>query len=170
MSKTKRLSLTGFFVALAIILPFITGQIPEFGAMLTPMHFPVILGSLFVGPIYGLMIGIISPILRQMMFGMPPFPMNVMMAIELGVYGLLTGFLFKSFKKVIKRDIFAIYIALIIAMIFGRIAFALSKMFIIGIPNFMVVFIETFTGSFFGIILQFILIPLLFLRVKKGLN
>ena len=37
----KRLS--ALFLALALVLPFLTGQIPEVGSMLCPMHIPVLL-------------------------------------------------------------------------------------------------------------------------------
>lgn len=167
MNKTRKITLTGIFLALAILLPFVTGQIPEFGKMLTPMHFPVIIGSLFVGPIYGLIIGVVSPILRQLLFGMPPFPMSVMMAIELGAYGLLTGLVFTKLKQVVKNEIVSIYSALLIAMVVGRVLFALSLMMFTGANNFLVVFFGTFTGSFIGILLQLVLIPILYLRLNK---
>ena len=34
------------FLALALMLPFLTGQIPQIGSMLSPMHIPVLLGSI----------------------------------------------------------------------------------------------------------------------------
>jgi len=167
MNKTKQLTLTAMFLALALLLPMVTGQIPEFGKMLTPMHFPVILGSLFVGPIYGLVIGILAPLLRQLIFGMPQFPMSLMMALELGVYGLLSGLLFKSIIKVYKKDIITLYISLLIAMIMGRVVFTVAALIFTGANNFFIVFTGLFTGSIPGIILQLILIPILYLRLKK---
>jgi hypothetical protein len=35
-----RLVLAGMFLALGLVLPFLTGQIPQFGSMLLPMHIP----------------------------------------------------------------------------------------------------------------------------------
>ena len=42
-SKTLKLVLAALFLALAYVMPFLTGQIPEIGAMLCPMHLPVLL-------------------------------------------------------------------------------------------------------------------------------
>ena len=48
ISKINRLVYASLFLALALVLPFLTGQIPQIGAMLTPMHFPVLLCGFFV--------------------------------------------------------------------------------------------------------------------------
>lgn len=40
MPKITRLVYASLFLALALVLPFLTGQIPQIGAMMTPMHFP----------------------------------------------------------------------------------------------------------------------------------
>ena len=42
MHKINQLVYASLFLALALALPFLTGQIPQIGAMLTPMHFPVL--------------------------------------------------------------------------------------------------------------------------------
>ena len=39
----KNLVLSAMFIAVGIVLPFFTGQIPEIGKMLLPMHLPVFL-------------------------------------------------------------------------------------------------------------------------------
>ena len=41
--KTQKLVLSALFLALEYVLPFLTGQIPEIGAMLCPMHLPGLL-------------------------------------------------------------------------------------------------------------------------------
>ena len=63
------------FLALAMVLPFLTGQIPQIGNMLCPMHIPVLLCGFFCGPWYGGIVGGVAPLLRFVLFGMPPlFP------------------------------------------------------------------------------------------------
>ena len=42
-THTKKLTLSAMFLAIGIILPFFTGQVPQIGNMLLPMHFPVFL-------------------------------------------------------------------------------------------------------------------------------
>ena len=42
-NKTLRLVFAALFLALAYVLPFLTGQIPEIGSMLLPLHLPALL-------------------------------------------------------------------------------------------------------------------------------
>ena len=42
-SATRDLVLAALFLALAFVLPMITGHVPQIGNMLCPMHFPVLL-------------------------------------------------------------------------------------------------------------------------------
>ena len=82
--KISKLVLSGLFLALAFVLPFLTGQVPEIGNMLCPMHIPVLLCGFICGWPYGLLIGFLSPLLRSLILGMPPmFPKAVCMALEL---------------------------------------------------------------------------------------
>ena len=79
--------LAALFLAIGLILPFITMQIPAVGKMLCPMHIPVLLCGYICGWPYGLLIGIITPLLRGILFGMPAiFPNAVCMAFELATY------------------------------------------------------------------------------------
>ena len=84
-NQIRRLTLTAMFIALGYLLPFLTGQIPQFGAMLSPMHIPALLCGFVCGWQYGLVAGAIMPLLRSATLGMPPmFPTAVAMAFELG--------------------------------------------------------------------------------------
>ena len=97
--KTQKIVFSAFFLALALALPFLTGQIPQIGNMLSPMHFPVLLCGFICGWPYGLAVGFIAPLLRFMVFGMPPiFPTGISMAFELAVYGAVSGFIFSKAK------------------------------------------------------------------------
>ena len=80
---TKRLVVAAFFLALGLVLPFLTGQIPEFGSKLLPMHIPVLLCGFVCGWPYGLAVGAILPLFRSLIFGMPYlFPTAVAMCFE----------------------------------------------------------------------------------------
>ena len=39
-TSTRKLTLSALFLALGLVLPLITGQIPQIGKMLLPMPFP----------------------------------------------------------------------------------------------------------------------------------
>ena len=56
------LVLSAMFLAIALILPLFTAQIKEFGNMLLPMHIPVMICGFVLGPFYGTLIGLITPI------------------------------------------------------------------------------------------------------------
>ena len=117
MKTTKTLVLAALFLALALVLPFLTGQIPEIGSMLCPMHIPALLCGFFCGWPWGLAVGLIAPVLRSLLFGMPPmFPVAVCMSAELATYGAVSGFLYSR----LPRSRASIYISLLTAMVTGR--------------------------------------------------
>ena len=64
------------------------------------MHIPVIICGFVCGPIYGLVIGLVTPLLRSVMFIMPPlYPIAAAMAVELAIYGLVSGLLYNILTK-----------------------------------------------------------------------
>ena len=70
----KRLTVAAMMLALALLLPFLTGQVPAIGKMLAPMHLPVLLCGLLCGPIFGFAVGIVAAPLRFVLFGAPQMP------------------------------------------------------------------------------------------------
>lgn len=154
--------LSAMFLALAMVLPFLTGQIPEIGSMLCPMHIPVILCGYFCGWKWGLAVGFIAPLLRSVWLGMPPmFPTALCMAFELGVYGCIAGALYRALPK----NLFGIYVSLITAMIAGRLVWGLARFLCTGLDVSQFGLSAFWAGAVVnaipGIILQLILIPLI---------
>ena len=75
--STKNLVLAGLFLALGLVMPFLTAQIPNLGSRLLPMHIPVLLCGFVCGWRYGLSVGFVVPVLRSMLFVcLPCFPMQ----------------------------------------------------------------------------------------------
>ena len=98
-SPMRQLVLAALFLALAFVLPLLTGQVPKVGNMLCPMHFPVLLCGFVLGGPWGLAVGFAAPLLRSVLFGMPPmFPVAISMAFELATYGLVSGLLWRRAK------------------------------------------------------------------------
>ena len=125
----QKLTLSAMFLALAFIMPFITGQIPQIGAMLCPMHIPVLLCGFFCGGPWGFGVGLFAPIIRSAMLGMPPlFPVAFCMAFELAMYGLVAGVLHNRLPK--KR--LYVYASLIVAMVVGRIVWGIAMFCCLG--------------------------------------
>lgn len=168
MIQIRKIVLAGLMIALGIILPFATGQIPQIGSMLLPMHIPVLLCGFICGWKYGLAVGFIVPLLRSMMFGMPPMMTAVAMAFELAAYGVITGLLY----KVLPGKKMKVYISLIVAMLVGRIVWGLVSLVIYGITNAVFTW-QIFIGGALlnaipGIILQLIVVPALVLVIEKN--
>lgn len=160
---------SAMFLCTALLLPFLTGQIPQIGKMLLPMHIPVILCGMICGWQYGVTIGFIAPILRGIIFANPVlFPTGIIMAFELAAYGFFAGLVYGLIKK---HSIGKIYISLIVSMISGRIVKCIVQFFVLGFTNEGFVFSAFIAGAFTnaipGIILQIIIIPLIMFALQK---
>lgn len=168
-SRIKKLVIAGVCLALGMILPFITGGIPKVGNALSPMHIPVLLAGFLCGFPYGIIVGFISPLLRYVIFGMPPiFPIGTAMAFELAVYGGVAGILYQVLPK---KNLY-IYVSLITAMLAGRIVWG-GVMFIIApLANITFTFKAFLNGAFIvavpGIIVHILLIPAIVIALKAA--
>lgn len=160
--QTEKIVLSGLFIAIGIILAPIFHS-AGLGQSISPIHFPVLIAGIIVGWKYGLAIGLITPLLSSLMpFGMPLFPVATTMAVELAIYGLTIGFVYEKLKP-FKERIFNIYLALIIAMVAGRLAGGITYVLILGIQGDSFTLNAFLTGYFVatlpGIVLQILIIP-----------
>ncbi|MFT3984777.1 MAG: ECF transporter S component [Lachnospiraceae bacterium] len=166
--KTKKITLSGVCLALCLLLPFLTGQIPEIGSVLSPMHIPVLLCGFLCGWQYGLVVGFIAPLLRFLLFQMPPiFPIGTAMAFELAAYGTVTGLLYRRLPK---KNI-NIYIVLITAMLIGRIVWGCAQLILSGITQNPFTWQAFISGAFItaipGIIIHILIIPPIVIALRK---
>lgn len=163
--KTKKIILSGMFIAIGIILPMFFHTINLAGPVFLPMHIPVLIGGFLLGPAFGALVGILTPVLSGLMTGMPPVvPVMPIMAFELCAYGFITGVLFSKTKNT--------YISLLGAMIGGRI-FAMIGAFIVSLTiapqvnPYMFVF-GNLAQAIPGMLIQVILIPALISYMTKN--
>jgi riboflavin transporter FmnP len=168
-SSTKYLVLAGLFLALGLVMPFLTGQIPSLGNKLLPMHIPVLLAGFVCGWPYGLAVGFIVPIFRSILFGMPPMiPTAAAMAFELAAYGFLSGLLYKLLPK--KNSY--IYATLIVSMIGGRIIWGIVSFLLYGLRGNAFTWQMFMAGAFInaipGIIIQILIIPIIIIALKNA--
>ncbi len=123
LNKSGRTVTAGLMLALGILLPYATAHgfgMP--GNILLPMHIPVLLCGFLCGPVFGAASGVILPFLNSILTGMPVlYPTGILMMAELAVYGLMCGLLFKV--NFFRKSTWGTYIALIIAMVSGRIIY-----------------------------------------------
>jgi len=167
-NEIRNLTLSAMFLALAFVLPFFTGQIPQIGSMLCPMHIPVLLCGFFCGAPWGFLVGFLSPILRSLILGMPPmFPTAFCMAFELAVYGFVAGWLHRALPK--KK--LNVYVSLLCAMMIGRIVWGVVMFACMGLDVSAFGFQAFLAGAVFnavpGIILQIVLVPIIVITLEK---
>lgn len=156
------------FLALALVLPFLTGQIPSIGNALCPMHIPVLLCGFFCGPVYGAAVGLVAPYLRFALFQMPPImPKGISMSFELAAYGLFAGLLYRLLPK--KKPY--IYVSLVGAMLAGRLVWGTVRTVLYGLGKsefgWTLFITEGFLNAIPGIIVQLVLIPVLVMTLRK---
>ena len=164
----KKLVYSAMCLALCLVLPFLTGQIPEIGSMLLPMHIPVLLCGFLCGGGWGAAVGFTAPLLRHLLFGMPPMPGCISMAFELATYGFVVGLLHRKLGKGVK----GIYVSLICAMAPGRLVWGIAQMAIMGLNGgsfpFSAFVAGAFTSAIPGIVLQLVLLPILVRALEKA--
>lgn len=164
----RQLILAAMFLTLALALPFLTGQIPQVGSALCPMHIPVLLCGFFCGPWYALAVGLVAPLLRFALFGMPPLvPTGIAMCFELATYGFVSGLLYKLLPG---KKVFT-YVTLIAAMLAGRIIWGIARVILAGLAQSEFAWTAFLSGAFVnavpGIILHILLIPVLVIALKR---
>lgn len=170
MNNVKKLAVTAMLFAVGMVLPFFIGQIPAIGKMLLPMHIPVLLCGFIVGWQYGALIGFLLPIVRGLVFGMPPlYPNAVAMAFEMAAYGFVSGYLYSHARWQCTK---MLYISLVTAMLAGRIVWAFAEVILLGIGGNIFTWKMFAAGAFLnaipGIIVQLTLIPLIIVALRRA--
>ena len=155
-------------MVLAYVLPFLTGQIPAVGAMLCPMHIPVLLCGFLCGWQWGLTVGAVAPLLRSLTMGMPVlFPSALCMSLELATYGAVSGLM----MRLLPRKQWSVYASLLTAMLAGRLIWGCAMFALMGLGGgsfgFSAFLAGAFTNAIPGIIIQIVLIPVIVHRVTR---
>ena len=162
-STTRDPVLAALFLALAFVLPMITGHVPQIGNMLCPMHFPVLLAGFVLGGPWGLALGFAAPLLRSVLFGMPPmYPIAIAMAFELATF---------MYRKV-QHTLPMIYATLVTSMVAGRLVWGAVRFVLAGLSGSSFPFSAFLSGAVLtavpGIVAQLILIPLIVAALQKA--
>lgn len=168
--KLNRLCMGGLMLALGIILPMVfhlTG-VPQSGMVFLPMHIPVLLTGFFLGPFYGMAVGVLAPVISFLLTNMPTAARLPFMMIELTVYGAVSGLIYYKF---VKRK-YSVLIALISAMIAGRFVYGIALWIAAGLFGIscggpIAAWNATVMGIY-GILIQIFIIPPVVYTMKKG--
>ena len=166
-NRVYRMVLSAMFLAIALVLPFLTGQIPQIGKALSPMHIPVILCGFFCGPFYALAVGLIAPLLRFALFSAPQMPLGFVMCFELAAYGFFAGLFYRLLPD--KKPF--VYVSLVCAMLAGRVIWGIGRTILFGLGSVEFGWAMFIAGGFVnavpGIIVQIVLIPILVMALGK---
>ncbi|MBQ3015339.1 MAG: ECF transporter S component [Clostridia bacterium] len=166
----RKITFGAVSLALFMVLPFVTGAIPEIGGMLCPMHIPALLSGALLGPWIGGLLSFIAPIIRSLIFGAPLlYPRAVSMAFELAAYAICFGLLL----KVLPKKIYCVYASLGIAMLAGRIVGGITKIFFLAFGTinsygWKLFFVGYFVETLPGVVLQLILIPPVLFALERA--
>ena len=165
----RRMVSAAVCLALCMVLPFLTGQIPQVGSALCPMHIPVLLAGFLCGPWWAMAVGAVAPLLRFALFGMPPiFPTGVAMCFELAAYGLVSGLLYARLPKKTVN----IYVSLVAAMLAGRVVWGIVRVALSGVAGQPFTWAAFMAGAFVnavpGIIVHILLIPVIVMALRKA--
>lgn len=161
---TKQMIHTALFASIGIILPQLIHIIagPSLGSILLPIHLPVFIGAMLLGPKSGVIIAIVS-LFIGFLLGMPPYPIIVFMFFEMIVYGLISGILFYKLNfNVYFSYAFSKLTGMLTALIAVRIALSFTNVTLP--PSFGT--LSMFSVGLPGIAIQLILIPILVTRLK----
>jgi len=166
-SPVKRLVFSAACAALCLVLPMAFHAIPNAGSVILPMHIPVLLCGLICGWPYGLICGIVGPLLSSVVTGMPPAAMLPSMMVECGTYGLVTGLMMRYVRT--GQPTADLYLSMVTAMILGRVVagFAKALIFTPGTAPFAWVTTSLVTGIP-GIVIQLVLMPAVIFALTKA--
>ena len=158
-------------IALAVVLPQIVhlalGQ--PGGVQWLPMYLPVLIGGCLLGAKWGLMVGVLSPLVSFLITTAMGNPMPALervpfMMAELGIFALVSG-LFTN--KISKNGLWA-FAAVITAQICGRAAFlalaAIFNSFVSFTPQMIWAQIQK---GFIGLLVQAIIVPIIIIILRK---
>ena len=173
--QTRKMTYAAMLLALAVLMPRVAGLIPDIGKTLNLMHIPVLLCGFLCGWPWGLAVGFMAPLLSSAVNGMPGiFPDAVVMAFELATYGAVAGLMYRLLPRKRGAGRAFIYIALLTAMIAGRLVYGMAYLLLTGlglvkINEALLVFVwgRAFVRPFPGIILQIALVPLLVIALER---
>lgn len=165
----RHMTTSAVCLALCLVLPFLTGQIPQIGSALSPMHIPVLLCGFLCAPGWAAAVGFVAPLLRYVLFGIPPlYPVGIAMCFELAAYGAASSLLYRALPKKTGN----LYASLILAMLIGRVVWGAARAIMSGVGSaaftWQLFLAGAFTNAVSGIVLHILVIPPLVLALEKS--
>jgi hypothetical protein len=162
------------FAALGVVVPILF-HLVGLGRVFLPMHLPILAVGFFVSPIVAAAAGFVTPWVSSFLTGMPPFPVAVLMSLELPVLAGIASLCYRALKGRVHKSrwvgkIIAVWSSTVIAIV-ARIAVDLLLLAKVVAP-----ILQLPAGSFGlaavlagtpGIVLQLTLVPAIVLAIER---
>jgi len=159
---SKSLIKGGVLLGLGLMLSYLFKLGGLTANLFLPIESTVFLAGFLLGPTYGLILGVLAPLLVLLSFKNITVAVMLLMIAKLGAYGLLSGMIYREFN---------LLTSLISAIIGGRIIFLVGLW--IAVDLFRVEELislinkKNFLIGFYGAMIQMILIPVIVVAIKK---
>ncbi|SCM83219.1 conserved membrane hypothetical protein [uncultured Sporomusa sp.] len=175
MTQTQKMIGSSMFIALGVLIPMVFHVLLPavfhfygLGAVLLPMHIPVLMAGLLLGSKAGLTVGIITPLISNLLTSMPPLvPMLPIMMLELPVYGICCGYFYRKMN-------FSLLWSLAIALIVGRLASVVAVFLLTAAVNINIEPLPFITGIIItgipGLVIQLLFVPLMVRKLEHVLK
>lgn len=164
--------LCAFAVVISSAMHNLAGSVTK---SLSPMHLPVFMAGILCGNWLGLICGACAPVLGFLTSGRPAFPNSMIpMMFELATYGFVSGLMRNIFVKNPKTHKFASVLALVVAMVAGRVVNGFAGGIVLAIggaplgASILAKLASGFTSTWIGIIVQLILVPAILFAMQKS--
>ena len=133
------------------------------------MHIPVFLCGFLAGPLWGAVVGVVTPLMRSLLFNMPVlYPSAISMAFELCAYGAAAGLLYRILPK---KPVY-LYLSLLGSMLLGRAVMGVANTVLYAAKGNSYTLKLFLAGAFInavpGIILHIALIPPIVLALRRA--
>lgn len=166
-SSVKNITFTAVCIAMCVVLPIAFHSIPDAGSVFLPMHIPVLICGMICGWPCGFICGLMGPLLSSALTGMPPIAILPAMMLECGVYGLVSGMMLKLVHT--RSTCGDLYIALVVAMLAGRVFSGIAKALIFMPGISMTAWITaSFVTALPGILIQLVFLPGVVMTLMKA--
>ena len=166
-NSVKNMTLTAVCIALCVVLPIAFHSIPDAGSVFLPMHIPVLICGMICGWPYGFVCGLMGPLLSSALTGMPPAAILPAMMVECATYGMVSGIMLKLVHT--KNTYADLYIALVVAMLAGRVLSGIAKALIF-MPNISMTawIMASVVTALPGILIQLVFLPAVVQMLMKA--
>lgn len=100
LGMLKTYGFAALFVAGNLLLPQLAHMVPQGGLILLPIYFFTLIAAYKYGLATGLLVGVLSPVVNHLLFGMPMLAVLPILLIKSGLLAVAAALAARYFKQV----------------------------------------------------------------------